>query len=125
MGPQNRRDGKHPVAMIKAFRALLDTMQDATHRATILNVTRKFLKHKSRNNTYISDEQLHTIELCIYHGIKVQVEGLKRERIAQMGRCTGSVRWREGDRPSEWVCLTQCLGRCYSALNGRLPWQLQ
>ena len=28
MGPQNRRDGKHPDAMIKDFRVLLDNMQD-------------------------------------------------------------------------------------------------
>jgi hypothetical protein len=30
MRPQNRRDGKHPNAMIKDIRALLDNMQDAT-----------------------------------------------------------------------------------------------
>jgi len=31
LGPQNRRNGKHPDAMIKDFRALLDNTQDATH----------------------------------------------------------------------------------------------
>jgi len=45
MGPQNRRDGKHPNAIIKDFRALLDNMQDATHRGAIYSVTREFIKH--------------------------------------------------------------------------------
>jgi hypothetical protein len=94
MAPQNRRDGKHPHAMIKDFRALLDNMQDATHRVAIYSGTREFIKHKSRNKTYISDEQLHAMELCINHGIKVQVEGLDGERISQMCRCRGSQSWR-------------------------------
>jgi len=76
VGPQNRRDGKHPDAMIKDFRALLDNTQDATHRVAIYSGTREFIKHNSRNKTYISDDQLHAMVLCIYHGIKVQVEGL-------------------------------------------------
>jgi len=84
MGPQNRRDGKHPDAMIKDFRALLDNTQDAMHRVAIYSSTREFIKHKSCNTTYISDEQLHALELCIYHGITVQVEGLDGERISQM-----------------------------------------
>jgi len=75
MGPQNRRDGMHPDAMIKDFRALLDDTQDATHRVAIYSGTREFIKHKSRNKTYISDEQLHAMELCIHHGIQIQVEG--------------------------------------------------
>ena len=75
MGPQNRRDGKHPDAMIKDFRALLDNTQDATHRVAIYSGPQEFIKHKSRNKTYISDEQLHAMELCIYQVIKVQVEG--------------------------------------------------
>jgi len=125
MGPQNRRDGKHPDALIKDFRALLDNTQDAMHRVTIVNGTREFLKHKSRNKTYISDEQLHAMELCIYHGIKVQVEGLDGERISQICRCTGSQSWCGGDRRNDWVWVKQRPGRCYGALNGRLPWQLQ
>jgi hypothetical protein len=84
MGPQNRRDGKYPDAMIKDFRALLDNTQDATHHVAIYSSKREFIKHKSHNKTYISDEQLHVIELCIYHGIKVQVEGLDGERRSQM-----------------------------------------
>jgi len=76
MGPQNCRDGKHPDAMIKDFSALLDNTQDAMHRVAIYSGTREFIKHNSRNKTYISDDQLHAMELCIYHGIKVQVEGL-------------------------------------------------
>ena len=39
MGPQNRRDGKHPDAMIKDFRALLDNTHDATHRTAISSGT--------------------------------------------------------------------------------------
>jgi hypothetical protein len=125
MGPQNRHDGKHPDAIIKDFRALLDNTQDATHRAAIHSGTREFITHKSRNKTYISDEQLHAMELCIYHGIKVQVEGLEGERISQMCRCTGSQSWRGGDRRNDWVWVKQQPWRCYGMLNGRLPWQLQ
>jgi len=65
------------------------------------------------------------MELCIYHGIKVQVEGLEGERISRICRCTGSQSWREGDRRNDLVWVKQCLGRCYGALNGHLPWQLQ
>jgi hypothetical protein len=68
MGPQNRRAGKHPDASIKDFRALLNNKGDATHRAAIFSGTREFFKHKSRNKTYISDEQLHAMELSIYQG---------------------------------------------------------
>jgi hypothetical protein len=70
--------------MIKDFRVLLDNTQDATHRAAKYSGTQEFIKHTSRNKTYISDDQLHAMELCICHGIKVQVEGLERERISQM-----------------------------------------
>jgi len=90
MGPQNWRDGKHADSMIKDFRALLDNTQDATHRVTIYNGMREFLKHKSRNKMYISDDQLHAMELCISHVIQVQVEGIEGERISQICRCTGS-----------------------------------
>jgi hypothetical protein len=86
IGPQNRCDGNHPDAMIKDFRALHNNTQDATHRVAIYSGTREFIKHTSRNKTYISDEQMHSMELCIYHGIKVQVEGLDGERISQMCR---------------------------------------
>jgi len=125
IGPQNRHDGKHPDAMIKDFRALLDNTQDATHRATIYNGTWEFLKHKSRNNTYISNEQLHAMELCIHHGIMVQVEGLEGERISQICQCTGSESWHGGDQRNDWVWVKQRPERCYGALNGRLLWQLQ
>jgi len=125
MGPQNRRDGKHPDAMIKDFRALLDNTQDATHRVAIYSGTQEFIKHKSRNKTYISDEQLHAMELCIYQVIKVQVEGSDGERISQMCRCTRSQSWRGGDRRNDWLWVKQRPGRCYGVLNGSLPWQLQ
>jgi len=86
MRPQNCRDGKHPDPMIKDFRALLDTTQGATHRVAIYSGTREFIKHKSNNNTYISDEQLHAMELCIYLSIKVQFQSVDGERISQMCR---------------------------------------
>ena len=69
--PQNPRDGKHPDTMNKDCRALLGTMQDTMHLVAIYSGTRWFIKHKSRNKTYISDEQLHAMELCIYRHIKV------------------------------------------------------
>jgi len=65
MGPQNRRDGKHPDALIKDFTALLDNTEDATHHVAIFSSTREFIKHKSHNKTYISDEQLQAMERCI------------------------------------------------------------
>ena len=61
--------------MIKDFRALLDNKQDATHRVALYSCTREYMKHQSRNKTYILDEQLHAMELCVYHGMKVEVEG--------------------------------------------------
>jgi len=125
MGPQNRRDGKHPEGMINNFRALLDNKQDATHPAAIYPAKREFIKHTSRNKMYISDEQLHAMGLRIYHGITVQVKGLQGERISQMCRCTGSQSWCRGDRRNDWVWVMQRLGRCHGALTGRLPWQVQ
>jgi hypothetical protein len=74
----------HPDGIIKDFRTLLDNTQDATQRLTLYNGTREFVKHMSHNMTYISDEKLHTMEFCIYHGIEVQVEGLEGERILQI-----------------------------------------
>jgi len=71
LGPQYRRDGKHPDAMSKDFRALLDNMPDTMHCVAIENGTRELIKHTSHNKAYISDEQPHALELCIYHGINV------------------------------------------------------
>jgi hypothetical protein len=65
------------------------------------------------------------MELCIYHGIKVQVEGLDGERISQMCQWTGSESWCGRDRRNDWVWVKQRPWRCYGVLNGRLPWQLQ
>jgi len=84
MGPLNRHDGKDPEAMIKDFRASLDNTLDATHLVTIYSSTKECMMHKSCKKTYISDEHLHTMELCIYHGIKIQVEGLEGEHISLM-----------------------------------------
>ena len=94
-------------------------------RVEIYSGTRKILKHNSRNKICRSDQQLHGMALCVYHGIKVQVEGVDGERIAQMCWWTGSQSWRGGDRRNNWTWVTQWPGRCYSALNGRVPWQLQ
>jgi len=124
MVPQNRHDGKHPDAMIKDFRALLDITQDTTHRVTIYNGMCEFFKHKSRNKTHISDEHLHTIQFWIYYGIKVDVYGVEGERPSQICWCTGSQSWCGGDQRNDWVWVNLCPGRCYGALNGRLPWQL-
>jgi len=67
---------------------------------------------------------MHTMELCNYHGIKVQVECSEGEHISRTCRCTGSQSWCGGDWRSNWLCVTQYLGRCYGTLNGHLPWQL-
>jgi len=97
MGHQNRLDRNDPVTMIKDFRALRDNTQHATRHVALYSCTREFIKDKSRNTTYISDEQLQAMELCIFHGIKVQLEDLDGERISQMCRCTGSQSWHGGD----------------------------
>jgi hypothetical protein len=125
MVPQNCFDGKHPDAMIKVFSALHDNTQDPTHRVKMCNCLLEFFKVKSRIETYISDQQLYSTQGCIYHRIKVQVDGLDGEHISQICRCTGILRWRGGDRLNNWMRVKQSPGRCYGALNGRLPWQLQ
>jgi hypothetical protein len=124
LGPQNRRDGKYPDAMIWDFRALLDNTGDTTHRMTIYNRTQEGLKHNGRNKRYISNEQLHAMELCIYHGIMAQVDGIAGECISQMCRCIGSQNWCGGDRRNDCACVKQHPGRCYGVHNGHLPWQL-
>jgi hypothetical protein len=83
-GPQSRCDGKHPNPMIKDFRVFLDNTQDATYCVAIYSGTREFIKPNSGNKRYISDEQLHAMELGIYHGSTVQVEGLDGEHILVM-----------------------------------------
>jgi len=103
MQPCNRRDGMDPDAMINDFRALLFNTQDTAHRVTIYNGTWQFLMHKSHNKMYISDSQLHAMELCIYHGIKIQVEGVSGQRISQICWCTGSQNWCRGDQRKDWV----------------------
>jgi hypothetical protein len=84
MGPHNCRGGNHPDAMINDIRPLHDNTQDATHRMAISSGTREFIKHKGPNMTYISDEQLHAMELCIYHRMKVQFVSLAGECISEM-----------------------------------------
>jgi len=97
MGPHNRHDKKHPDTMLKHFRALLDNTHDATHHVTLYSGTREFIKHKSHNKPYMPDEQLHAMELCIHHGIKVHLEGFEGEHISQICRCTGRQSGRGGD----------------------------
>jgi hypothetical protein len=63
-------------------------MQDATHSMAIDSGTGVFIKQRSCNKTFISDELLHAMELCIHHGIKVQVESLDGELISQICRGT-------------------------------------
>jgi hypothetical protein len=46
------------------------------------------------------------MELCIYHGINVQVEGLEGELISQMCQCTGRQSWCGGDQLNDWVCIS-------------------
>jgi len=125
MGLPSHCDVKHHDPMVGDLRALLDDTQDAMLCETLYKGTQEFINHKSRNKTYLSDEQLHTMELCIYHGNKVQLEGLEGECISQMCRCTGSQSWHGWDRRNHWVWLKQPTGRCYGALNGHLPSQLQ
>jgi hypothetical protein len=64
------------------------------------------------------------MELFIDHSIKVQVVGLDGECISQLCQCTRSQSWPRGDRRNNSVQVKQPLGRCYAALNGRLPGQL-
>jgi hypothetical protein len=125
MGPQNGHDGKHPDAMITDFRPLVDNTQNPTHRMAICSGTGEYIMHKCLNKTYISDEQLHAMELCIYHGLKVQVQGLDCERISQICGYTGSRNWHGGYRRYHSAWVKQRPGRCYGMLNGRLLWQLQ
>ena len=70
--------------MSKDFRALLNNTQHATHRTALYSGTFEFMKHKSRNKMYQFDEQLHAMELGIYHCIQVQVDGLQGERKYQI-----------------------------------------
>jgi hypothetical protein len=121
MGPRNHCDVHHPDAIIKDFRALPDNTQGGMHSLAIYTGTREFIKDESHNKTYISDEQLHAMELCIYHGNKVQVEGLDGERISLMCQCTVSQSWHGWDRRKDWVWVQQHLGMCCGTLNGRLP----
>jgi hypothetical protein len=124
MGPQNRHNGEHPDTMIKDFIALLNNTQDIMHYMAIYSGMRGFIKQKSHNKMYISNEQLDAIELCTQHGINVQVKGLDGECISQMCRYTGSQNWHGGNPPNDWVWVKQRPARCYSALKGRLQWQL-
>jgi hypothetical protein len=102
-GLQHCRDGNYPDLIIEDFREFLYNWQDSTHCVTLFKGTREILKHERPNMTYILDEQLHAMELCIYHGINVQLDGFDGEIISQICQCTGSQSWRGGDRWNVWV----------------------
>jgi len=125
MAPQNLCDGKYPDAMIINIWPLLDNTQDAMHCIAIYSGKGELIKQKSCNMMYILDEQLHPMELCIYHGINVEVEGFEGERISYMCWYTGSQSLRRGDRQNDWVWMKQHPRECCAVLNGCLPWQLQ
>jgi len=61
--------------MIKDFTASLDNTQDTAHREAIFSSMQEFGKQDSHNLTYISDKQLHPIELGCYNDIEVPVDG--------------------------------------------------
>jgi len=111
MGPKNCGDGKHPDAMIKNFRPFRDNTQEAVHCVAIYSGTRECVKLKSSNKTYIFDEQLHAMELCIYHRIQVQVEGLEGQRISRMCQCTGMLYGVRCPVSLYWPKLTDCLAK--------------
>jgi hypothetical protein len=96
-GHPNRHHGKPPDALIKRFRTLLDNTHEAMHRMAIYSCIWECMKYNSRNMTYNSDEQQHAMELCIYHAIKIEAQGLDGERISQMCRGTGCHSWCRGD----------------------------
>ena len=84
MGPYNRSDGMHPDTVINDFKVLCNITQDRKLRIAIYSGMRKCINHNVPGMTYILDEQFHGMELCIYHGIKVLVEGLDCKRISLM-----------------------------------------
>jgi hypothetical protein len=51
----------------------------------------------------ILDNQLHAIELCIFHGIYDDVEGFEHEGISQMCRCIGRQSWCTVDGQKDFV----------------------
>jgi hypothetical protein len=96
MGPKIPCDGMHSDAMNTQIKAFLDNTQEATHLVAKSRCMWELITHKHRNTTYISDEQLHAMELSIYHDTKVQVESLDGEPISHMCRCSGSLTWHAG-----------------------------
>jgi len=125
VAPGNRRAGRHPDRMIKYIGALLGNTQDTMHGVAIYSCPWEFIKHSCCNMTYISDEQLHTMELCICRGIKVQLEGSEDEHISQMCLWTGKQSWCRVDRSTDCVCAMQPLGMSHWVPNGRLSWHQQ
>jgi hypothetical protein len=70
--------------MINHSRVVLENTKDASHCVALHSGAWKSFTHMSCNKTYISDDQLHALEVCIYHGIEAQVDGLEGELISQM-----------------------------------------
>jgi len=91
----------------------------------IFSRMKECITHKSGNMMCIWNEHLQAMELCIYHGIKVHLQGSEGERISKMCQCTHSQSWCGRLRWKDWVWVKNCQGRRHGALNGRLLWQLQ
>jgi hypothetical protein len=124
IGPQAQKGKDDGDALIKDFGALLDSTEDPSQREALYNGVREIIKQRSSNGTYLSDDQLLAVELCVYHGVKVEVEDLNGDRQFQICRCTGNQPWRGRDRRNDWVWVKQRQGMVYGALQGRLPWKL-
>jgi hypothetical protein len=125
MGPQTFQDWKHPNAVMKVFGGLLVDLHDLMYYGALYKGTWEFIKHKSHNMMYILDEQRHPKELCINHGIKIQVDDWEGKGIPLMSRGTRNHWCRAGDRRNHLVWLTQHLVRCFGTHNPPFLLQLQ
>jgi hypothetical protein len=84
MGPHNSHNGKNLDTMMKDFRVLLDDTQNETHHMAVYSSLQEFIKHRSHNKKYISNELLPAMERCSHHGTKDQVEGVASECVSPM-----------------------------------------
>jgi hypothetical protein len=125
MGPYYCVERQHPDTTIKVIGPLLDNTQDTLHRVAIFSSTPQFIQHKSSNKTYILHEQLHAMELCIYHGLIVEVDGLEGERISQLCQRTGSQSRGGRNQQNDWVWEMQCPRWGYGVQNGHHLRQLR
>jgi hypothetical protein len=124
-GLHNSHDGMHPDAMLNDFRALVDNTQDTMHHLAIFTGMQECFKHKNRDMPYILNDQQNAMELCIYHPIKVHVQGAKGEHISRMCSSTRHPCWWGGDQRNGKVWVMQRPGMCYGSLNWHLLWKLK